>query len=51
MHELMHALSDQDIDRLLAFTASRDALRSEIAAMKSSGRGAVGSDKAPTENW
>jgi DNA-binding MarR family transcriptional regulator len=42
MHALMDELSDQDIDRLLAFfSASRDALLSEIAAMKSSGGGAV----------
>ena len=38
MHALMDELSDQDIDRLLAFfSASRDALLSEISAMKSSG--------------
>jgi len=42
MHALMDELSDQDIDRLLAFfSASRDALLSEISAMKSSG-GVVG---------
>ncbi|MFZ1885911.1 MAG: MarR family transcriptional regulator [Rhodoplanes sp.] len=42
MRELMNELSDQDIDRLLAFfSASRDVLLSEIAAMKLSGRGTV----------
>jgi DNA-binding MarR family transcriptional regulator len=42
IHALMDKLSDQDIERLLAFfSASRDVLLSEIAAMKSSGRGTV----------
>lgn len=50
IHALMDALSDQEIERLLAFfSASRDVLLSEIAAMKSSGGGAVapgaGSDR------
>ena len=44
MRALMDELSDQDIDRLLAFfSASREVLAGEIAAMKSSGRGAAGS--------
>jgi DNA-binding MarR family transcriptional regulator len=43
MRALMDGLSDQDIDRLLGFfSASREALLSEIATMKSSGRGAAG---------
>jgi len=50
MHALMDELSDQDIDRLLAFfSASRDALLSEIAAMKSSGSGAV--DPGTDSDW
>ena len=44
MRALMDELSDQDIDRLLAFfSASRVVLAGEIAAMKSSGRRAAGS--------
>jgi DNA-binding MarR family transcriptional regulator len=50
MRKLMLELSDQDIERLLAFfSASRDVLLSEIAAMKSSAlaseKRAVGSAK------
>lgn len=44
MRALMDELSDHDIDRLLAFfSASREVLAREIAAMKSSGGGAEGS--------